>query len=297
MNKTLLLKLLRLWPLHLLLLLAAAALLAPWIAPQNPFDPAQLELMDGYTRPLQQGAASGRWYLLGSDDQGRDLLSATLYGARVSLAVGLAAVAFSLLLGVGLGLLAGYAGGLLDALIMRVADVQLTFPVILVALLLSGLLTGLLQGLLPPSQREALAVYVLVLAIGLSEWVPYARTVRAAVLVEKGRDYVLAARVIGRSPAAIAWHHILPNIAAPITVIATISFALAIIAESTLSYLGVGLPPTTPSLGTLIRLGQGFLLSGEWWILLFPALLLLAVALSVNLLGDRLRDHLNPGLR
>jgi peptide/nickel transport system permease protein len=270
-----------------------AAIFAPWIAPQNPFDPRQLNLMDGFTPPGEANPFTGNTFLLGSDDQGRDVFSAILYGARVSLFVGFFAVLFSLVLGVTLGLIAGYVGGRTDAVIMRIADVQLTFPVILVALLIFGIA----RGFLPPAYREAMAVYVLIVAIGLSDWVQYARTVRGATMVQKSREYVQAARLIGRSPFAIMTRHVLPNVTEPILVIATISLALAIIAEATLSFLGVGVPPTQPSLGTLIRFGQGFLFSGEWWILLFPSLTLLALALSVNLLGDWLREALNPRLR
>jgi peptide/nickel transport system permease protein len=270
-----------------------AAIFAPWIAPQNPFDPRQLNLMDGFTPPGEANPFTGNTFLLGSDDQGRDVFSAILYGARVSLFVGFFAVLFSLVLGVTLGLIAGYVGGRTDAVIMRIADVQLTFPVILVALLIFGIA----RGFLPPAYREAMAVYVLIVAIGLSDWVQYARTVRGATMVQKSREYVQAARLIGRSPFAIMTRHVLPNVTEPILVIATISLALAIIAEATLSFLGVGVPPTQPSLGTLIRFGQGFLFSGEWWILLFPSITLLALALSVNLLGDWLREALNPRLR
>ncbi|SCX65376.1 ABC transporter permease [Variovorax sp. EL159] len=275
-----------------LLLIAVASLFAPWIARQNPFDPANLDLIDAFTPPGQQGA-SGAFYPLGADDQGRDVFSAILYGLRMSLLVGVSAVALSLAIGVPLRLAAGYAGGWFDTLVMRVADVQLTFPVLLVALLIFGIA----RGLLPEGYRDDMAVYVIVAAIGLSEWVQYARTVRGAVMVEKHKDYVSAAQIIGRSRTGILVRHILPNLLAPVLVIATISFALAIVAESTLSYLGVGLPPTQPSLGTLIRIGQGFLFSGEWWILLFPGLVLLALALSVNLVGDWLRDALNPRLQ
>lgn len=276
----------------MLLLIAFAALFAPWIVRQNPFDPANLDLIDAFTRPGGEGL-SGHFYPLGADDQGRDVLSAILYGLRMSLLVGVASVALSLAIGVPLGLAAGYAGGWFDTLVMRIADVQLTFPVLLVALLIFGIA----RSVLPEGYRDDMAVYVIVVAIGLSEWVQYARTVRGAVLVEKHKDYVAAAQIIGRSHAGILVRHILPNLLAPVLVIATISFALAIVAESTLSYLGVGLPSTQPSLGTLIRIGQGFLFSGEWWILLFPGLVLLAVALSVNLVGDWLRDALNPKLQ
>lgn len=275
------------------LLIILAAAFAPWIAPQNPFDPASLNLMNGFTPPGVPNQFTGEEFWLGADDQGRDVFSAILYGARVSLFVGFSAVLFSLVLGVTLGLLAGYVGGRTDAVIMRIADVQLTFPVILIALLIFGVA----RGFIPPQHREAMAVYVLIVAIGLSDWVQYARTVRGATMVQKSKEYVQAARLIGRSPFAIMLRHVLPNVTEPILVIATISLALAIIAEATLSFLGVGVPPTQPSLGTLIRFGQGFLFSGEWWILLFPSLTLLALALSVNLLGDWLREALNPRLR
>lgn len=275
-----------------LALIVLATIFAPLLAWQNPFDPANLDLMDAFARPWSQGMGEA-FYPLGADDQGRDVFSAILYGLRMSVFVGVSAVVLSLIIGVPLGLLAGYAGGWFDALLMRIADIQLTFPVILVALLIFGIA----RGLLPEGYRDDMAVYVIIVAIGLSDWVQYARTVRGAVMVEKHKDYVLAAQLIGRSQAAILAKHILPNLLAPILVIATISFAHAIVAESTLSYLGVGLPPTSPSLGTLIRIGQGFLFSGEWWILLFPSLVLLALALSVNLVGDWLRDALNPKLQ
>ena len=275
-----------------LLLLVLATIFAPWLSLHNPFDPANLDLMDAFTPPWSQGMGD-MFYPLGADDQGRDVYSAILYGLRMSVFVGVSAVALSLIIGVPLGLIAGYAGGWFDTLLMRIADVQLTFPVILVALLIFGIA----RGLLPEGYRDDMAVFVIIVAIGLSDWVQYARTVRGAVMVEKQKDYVLAAQLIGRSQTAILTKHILPNMLAPILVIATISFAHAIVAESTLSYLGVGLPPTAPSLGTLIRIGQSFLFSGEWWILLFPSLVLLALALSVNLVGDWLRDALNPKLQ
>ena len=281
----------RLTQLALLVLTACVllAVLAPWLASQNPFDPAALDLLDAFTRPGEAGI-SGRTYWLGADDHGRDVLSAILYGLRMSVLVGGVSVLLSMLIGVGLGVLAGYRGGWVDALIMRLADVQLTFPVLLVALLIFGIA----RGALPAGYRDDMAIYVIIAAIALSDWVQYARTVRGAVMVEKQKDYVAAARLLGRPPPVILCQHILPNVLAPVLVIGTISLALAIVAESTLSYLGVGLPSTQPSLGTLIRIGQGFLFSGEWWILLFPALMLLALALSVNLVGDWLRDALDP---
>ena len=275
------------------LMLALTALLAPLVAPSNPFDPASLNLMNGFTPPMEPNAFTGETFLLGTDDQGRDLLSAIIYGLRVSLFVGIMSVMLAMGMGVTLGLLAGYIGGWVDNLIMRCADIQMTFPSILIAMLIFGVL----RGIIPPDLRDEMAILVLILAIGLSEWVPFARTVRATTLVEKEKEYVQAARLIGLSRIQIMHRHILPNVLGPVLVIATITLALSIIAEATLSFLGVGAPPTEPSLGTLIRIGQDYLFSGEWWILLFPALTLLALALSVNLLGDWLKDTLNPRLK
>ena len=269
------------------------AVFAELVAPTNPFDVGSLNLMNGFTPPMQPNAFTGEVFPLGADDQGRDLLSAIIFGLRVSLFVGLTAVILAMVLGVSLGLLAGYRGGWVDSLIMRAADIQVTFPSILIAMLIFGVA----RGLLPPSMRDELAISVLIISIGLSEWVPFARTVRGTTLVEKEKEYVQAARLIGLSSGQIMLRHILPNVLSPVLVIATITLALAIIAEATLSFLGVGAPPTEPSLGTLIRIGQDFLFSGEWWILIFPAVTLLALALSVNLLGDWLRDILNPRLK
>lgn len=274
-------------------LLILSAILAPLIAPYNPFDPATLNLMNGFTPPMEPNAFTGESFWMGTDDQGRDVFSTILYGMRISLFVGFAAVMLAVVLGIILGLLAGYFGSWVDTIIMRAADVQLTFPSILVAMLIFGIA----KGITPVEHRDQMAIWVLILAIGLSDWVQFARVVRGATLVEKNKDYVSAARLIGRRPLAIMIRHILPNILSPVLVIATISLALAIIAEATLSFLGVGAPPTQPSLGTLIRIGQGYLFSGEWWILFFPACTLLALALSVNLLGDWLRDALNPRLK
>ncbi|MFN3823145.1 MAG: ABC transporter permease [Pseudorhodobacter sp.] len=275
------------------LIIVLGAVFAPLIAPTNPYDPSSLNLMDGFTPPMQENAFTGNSYLLGTDNQGRDVFSTILYGARISLFVGVSAVLFAMVLGITAGLVAGYRGGWVDAVLMRVADVQLSFPSILIALLIFGVA----RGIIPPSQRETMAIWVLIIAIGLSDWVQFARVVRGATMVEKGKEYVQAARVIGVNPVRILVRHILPNVMGPVLVIATIGVALAIIAEATLSFLGVGVPPTQPSLGTLIRIGQQYLFSGEWWILLFPALTLLALALAVNLLGDWLRDALNPRLR
>lgn len=273
--------------------LALGALLAPLLAPHNPFDPATLNLMDGFTPPMEANQFTGSVYWLGTDDQGRDIFSAILFGLRISLFVGIAAVTLAMVLGILLGLAAGYLGGWVDTAIMRVADIQLTFPSILIAMLIYGVA----KGLTPPDMRDDMAIWVLILSIGLSDWVQFARTVRGATMVERRKEYVQAAQLIGLSRISIMLRHVLPNVMGPVLVIATIGLALAIIAEATLSFLGVGAPPTKPSLGTLIRIGQDFLFSGEWWIILFPSITLLALALSVNLLGDWLRDVLNPKLR
>ena len=271
-------------------LLIFVAVLAPFVAPTNPFDPTSINLMNGFTPPMEANAFTGDVFLLGTDDQGRDLLSGIIYGLRISLFVGIMSVLLAMGIGVSLGLLAGYVGGWIDNVIMRCADIQMTFPSILIAMLIFGVM----RGVIPPDLRDEMAVIVLILAIGLSEWVPFARTVRATTLVEKEKEYVQAARIIGLNRLQIMWRHILPNVLGPVFVISTITLALAIIAEATLSFLGVGAPPTEPSLGTLIRIGQDFLFSGEWWILLFPAVTLLALALSVNLLGDWLKDTRSP---
>jgi peptide/nickel transport system permease protein len=268
------------------------ALGAPWIAPTNPFEAAALNLETAF-RPPAWSADGHPDNFLGTDDQGRDVLSTILYGARISLAVGVASVIFALVLGVSLGLIAGYVGGRADALIMRVADVQLSFPAILIALLIDGVA----RVALPGDQHGEIAIPVLILSIGVSGWVQYARTVRGSSLVERNKEYVQAARVIGRHPLAIMIRHVLPNVMGPVLVIATIHIATAIITEATLSFLGVGVPPTQPSLGTLIRVGNDFLFSGEWWITVFPGVALVVLVLSVNLLGDWLRDALNPKLR
>ncbi|MCH9674165.1 MAG: ABC transporter permease [Gammaproteobacteria bacterium] len=268
------------------------AFFAPWIAPHNTNDVATLDLMNAF-RPPAWMAGGDMNFILGTDDQGRDVLSAILFGTKVSLIVGFASVAFSVVLGVGLGLLSGYVGGRLDHIIMRIADVQLSFPAVLVALLLFGFA----KTVLPREVQDDVALLVLIFAIGLSNWVQFARTVRGSTMVEKNKEYVQAARVIGRSRFSIMLHHVLPNVMGPVLVIATISLAIAIITEATLSFLGVGVPPTQPSLGTLIRFGNNFLFSGEWWMTIFPGLALVLLALAVNLLGDWLRDALNPKLR
>jgi peptide/nickel transport system permease protein len=267
------------------------ALFAPWVAPHNPFDLATLEL--GNARLPPAWSPDGRAeFLLGTDDQGRDILSALIYGARISLAVGLASVVLSVLAGVSLGLLAGFLGGWVDAVLMRLCDVMLSFPAILVALLIAGVGRALF-----PNAHETLAFGVLILSISLTGWVQYARTVRGSTLVERQKEYVQAARVIGVAPLRIMRKHVLPNVLGPVLVLATIQVATAILTEATLSFLGVGAPPTSPSLGTLIRIGNDYLFSGEWWITVFPGVVLVLIALSVNLLGDWLRDALNPRLR
>jgi peptide/nickel transport system permease protein len=269
-----------------------SALFAPWVAPHNPFDLATLNLTDALAPPAWlDGAKPG--YLLGTDDQGRDVLSAIMFGARISLLVGLLSVALAVVVGVALGLIAGYAGGKLDAFIMRIADVQLSFPAILIALLIDGVA----RAMLPRDAHANVALVVLVLAIAAANWVQYARTVRGSTMVEKSREYVQAARVIGITPLAIMRRHLLPNVLGPVLVLATINIATAIVTEATLSFLGVGVPPTQPSLGTLIRVGNDFLFSGEWWITVFPGAALVIMVLSINLLGDWLRDALNPKLR
>ncbi|MDN3921137.1 ABC transporter permease [Roseateles violae] len=267
------------------------AAFAEFVAPHNPFDLASLELMDARLPPAWMDEGS-RKYLLGTDDQGRDILSALMYGARISLFVGLASVLLSMLIGVGLGLLAGFVGGRVDAFIMRICDVMLSFPSILVALLIDGVGRAIF-----PNAHDTLAFMVLILAISLTGWVQYARTVRGSTMVERSKEYVQAARVIGVSPLRIMRKHVLPNVLGPVLVLATIQVASAIITEATLSFLGVGVPPTSPSLGTLIRVGNDFLFSGEWWITIWPGVMLVLIALSVNLLGDWLRDALNPRLR
>ena len=270
----------------------AVAMLAPWVAPHNPFDLSTISLLDARVPPVWTEDGDTR-FLLGTDDQGRDMLSTIIYGARLSLFVGFASVLLAAALGISLGLISGYLGGMVDSVIMRIADVQLTFPAILIALLIDGVA----HAVLGVSSKEDSAFYVLVLSIGLSFWVQYARTVRGSTMVEKNKEYVQAARIIGVPPVLIMIKHVLPNVTGPVLVIATINLAVAIILEATLSFLGVGIPITQPSLGTLIRVGQDFLFSGEWWITIFPGIALAALALAVNLLGDWLRDVLNPKLR
>jgi peptide/nickel transport system permease protein len=274
------------------LVLIVAAVFAPWIAPHDPMDVASLSLMDSFKPPV--GMPDADWSNpLGTDNQGRDVLSAIMYGMRISLVVGLLSVLFAIVIGVAIGLLAGYAGGVIDAVLMRVADVQLTFPSILTALLVDGVISAAL----PRTLREALQIYVIIFAIGISLWPNFARTVRGSTLVERNKDYVMAARVIGVPSWRIMLSHVLPNVIGPVMVIGTLGLGQAVIAEATLSFLGVGLPPTQPSLGTLIRFGDDFLFSGQWWVTVFPGVTLILMVLAINLLGDWLRDALNPRLR
>jgi peptide/nickel transport system permease protein len=269
-----------------------AAVFANWVAPHHPFDLASINLLDASMPPAWQAQGDPR-YWLGTDNQGRDLYSAILFGMRLSLAIGLASVVLAVLVGVALGLLSGYAGGRIDAFIMRIADVQLSFPAILIALLIDGVA----RAVLPRDVHDVVAFPVLVLAIALAGWPQYARTVRGSTMVEKNKEYVQAARVIGITPLAIMFRHVLPNVLGPVLVLATVNIATAIVTEATLSFLGVGVPPTTPSLGTLIRIGNEFLFAGEWWVVIFPGVALVLLVLSVNLLGDWLRDALNPKLQ
>jgi len=267
-----------------------ATLFAPLIAPFNPFDPAQISLWDGKLPPAWVEGGQQK-YLLGTDNQGRDMLSTILYGG--SILVGIAAVGLGMVLGVTLGVLSGYFGGLTDTIIMRIADIQLTIPGILLAILINGI--G--RAILPLEMREDFAIYVVIIAIGLTDWPQFARVARSATLVESQKEYVQAAKVIGLPQRIIILRHVLPNTLRPVLVIATIGLALAVIAEATLSFLGQGIPPTTPSLGTLIRVGNEYLFSGLWWITLFPAIALVVLVFAVNLLGDWMRDALNPKLR
>jgi peptide/nickel transport system permease protein len=274
------------------LIIVLGAMLAPWIAPHDPYDLRQLSLLDSHNPPAWVTGGDLR-FLLGTDDQGRDVFSTILYGSRQSIAIGAMATLFAAVLGITLGLIAGYTGGSADSIIMRAADIQATFPAILIAMLIDG--TS--RALFGEQRNEQVVFWVMVLSIGLSFWVQYARTVRGSTLVEKNKDYVLAARLIGIHPGLILFRHVLPNVVGPVLVIATINLALAIITEATLSFLGLGLPSTQPSLGTLIQIGQKYLFAGEWWIAIFPGIILAALVLAVNLLGDWLRDALNPRLR
>ncbi|HUA76670.1 MAG TPA: ABC transporter permease [Acetobacteraceae bacterium] len=266
------------------------SLFASWLAPHDPFNLASLSLSNSFIPPVP--LKGSQWtFPLGTDDQGRDMLSAIMYGGRISLIVGFSSVLFATVVGIGIGLISGYGGGTLDAVLMRIADVQLTFPAILIALVVDGIVSAALHQL-----HEVTEIYVIIFAIGISNWPQFARTVRGSTLVERNKEYVMAARVIGISGPRIMLTHILPNVLGPVLVIATINLAVAIVTEATLSFLGVGLPPTDPSLGTLINNGNSYLFSGQWWITVFPGAALVIMVLSINLLGDWLRDALNPRL-
>lgn len=276
----------------LFVVLVVTALLAPVIAPQNPHDLKQIFIDKAELPPIW--VKGGEWpFLLGTDPQGRDVFSAILYGTRLSLAIGLASVAVSMTIGISIGLMAGYHGGTVDNLLMRIGDTVLSIPTLLVAILVSAVF----RGLLPPALRDPFAAFILVVAIALTAWVQYARTVRASTMVERRKEYVLAARIIGVTPGTIMRRHILPNTLTPVMVAATLNLGLAILSEATLSFLGVGMPITQPSLGTLIRIGNQYLFSGSWWLVVFPAVQLGLIVLTVNLLGDWLRDALNPRLQ
>jgi peptide/nickel transport system permease protein len=274
------------------LIILISSALAPWLTPHDPFNPATLDIMDAFTPPVWVDGGSWK-YPLGTDDQGRDILSTIMYGNRISLIVGFLSVILSVVIGVTLGMVSGYIGGWLDAVIMRLADAQLTIPSILIALLVDGIA----RVSLPRELHDEIAIYVLIFSIGIAAWPQYARVTRSGTMVEKNKEYIAAARVINVHPVMIMLRHIIPNVMGPNLVLATIGVALAIIIEATLSFLGVGVPPTTPSLGTLIRIGNEFLFSGEWWITIFPVVALIVLILSVNLIGDWLRDTFNPKLR
>ena len=276
----------------LFLLIVFCSLFAEFVSPYDPFNPLNVSLMDAFIPPVWTEEGDVR-FILGTDQQGRDMLSTIIYGSRISLIVGFASIAFAMIVGVFLGITAGYIGGKYEVIVMRLTDVQLTIPSILMALLVDGIARAIIS----KSMHDEMAIYVLIFAIGISEWPQFARVTRASTLVEKNKEYVAASKIIGLSSVYIMFKHILPNILRPVLVISTIGLALAIIAESTLSFLGVGVPPTTPSLGTLIRFGNNFLFSGEWWITFFPAIFLIILALSINLLGDWMRDALNPKLK
>ena len=274
------------------LIIFLCSFLAEIVAPYDPFDPLNISLMDAFIPPVWSEGGNANFFL-GTDQQGRDMFSTMIYGSRISLIVGFSSIIFAMILGVSLGITAGYIGGRYETIVMRLTDVQLTIPSILMALLVDGIARAIIS----KSMHDEIAIYVLIFAIGISEWPQFARVTRASTLVEKNKEYISASKIIGLSNILIMFKHILPNILRPILVIATIGLALAIITESTLSFLGVGIPPTTPSLGTLIRFGNNFLFSGEWWITFFPAIFLVVLALSINLLGDWMRDALNPKLK
>ncbi|WP_024871293.1 ABC transporter permease [Tolumonas lignilytica] len=265
------------------------AVLAPWLAPHNPYDPSSYDIMDAETPPMWMDGGSSN-FVLGTDNQGRDIMSTIFYGSRISLIIGLCAVALQLTLGVVIGLVAGYAGGRVDNLLMRLADIQLSFSTMMVAIIVSAIFQAMLGG----EFYSHYAILMLVLIIGISEWPQYARTVRASVLSEKKKEYVEAARVMGFKAPRIMFRHILPNCLSPILVISTVQVANAIMSEAALSFLGLGMPVDKPSLGSLISIGFNYIFSGSWWITAFPGVCLVVLVLVINLLGDWLRDLFNP---
>lgn len=272
-------------------LLVLFAVFAPLLAPYNPYDPANVDIMNSELPPVwMDGGESG--YLLGTDDQGRDLLSTMIYGMRISLLIGMGAVLLQSVMGIAIGLVSGYFGGKIDSFFMRMADVQLSFSYLMVAIFF----TAILQAAVGVGRFGEIAVPFLILVIGFAEWPQYARTVRAAVLAEKKKEYVEAARVAGFGSWRIMWGHIFPNTLSPILVISTIQVANAVMSEAALSFLGLGMPISRPSLGSLINSGFEYIFSGSWWITIFPGLLLVVLILAINLLGDFLRDVLNPKL-
>jgi len=272
-------------------ILALMALFSPWIAPFDPYDLTQIDLMDSEMPPVWLPGADER-FLLGTDDQGRDLWSTILYGMRVSLLIGVFAVLLQSAIGIVIGLVSGYVGGRVDSILMRIADVQLSFSTLMVAIIVLAIVKNAFGG---PAYANY-AMIILILIIGLSEWPQIARTVRSSVLGEKEKEYVDAAHVMGFGPIRIMFKHILPNCLSPIFVIGTVQIANAIITEAALSFLGLGMPVTEPSLGSLISIGKEYLYSGSWWITLIPGLFLVVIVIAINLMGDFLRDVFNPRL-
>lgn len=267
------------------------AIFAPFVAPFNPYDPAQIDIMNSEYPPIWINGADSQ-FLLGTDDQGRDLLSTILYGTRLSLLIGLCAVTLQAFIGISIGLIAGYVGGRTDGILMRMADIQLSFSTLMVAIIF----LAVTQAMFGSEVFNRYAIYFLIAVIGVAEWPQYARTVRATVLAEKKKEYVDSARVLGFGPMRIMVRHILPNSMSPIFVISTVQVANAIISEASLSFLGLGMPPNQPSLGSLISSGFDYIFSGSWWITAIPGLVLVVLVLVINLLGDWIRDALNPKL-
>ncbi|MDL2285188.1 ABC transporter permease [Desulfovibrio sp. OttesenSCG-928-F07] len=275
----------------IVLILLIASFFAPLLVSQNPYDGANFSILDELKPPMWSEDGDSQ-FPLGTDNQGRDMLSALMYGMRTSLLIGLGAVALQCSLGVIFGLLAGYKGGKIDTFIMRVADVELSFSSYMIAILLGAIF----QMMFGVANYETIALPFLIIVIGLAEWPQYARTVRASVLAEKNKEYVEAARIIGLRDRRIMFRHILPNTLTPVLVISTVQVANAIMSEAALSFLGLGMPPTQPSLGSLIKYGFDYVLSGQWWITFFPGIVLVVLILAINLLGDWMRDYLNPKL-